>query len=598
MKEIRSFIDVFQKLQYIMTTSQKRDGKVVLFLLVVGSFLELLGISAMLPLIYAILDIDRLKNNTKAALILDFFGIHSDMGVIVLVVSGVVVIYVVKNVCLMYIKYRQEKFACGYKKEVSVRMLNAFLYQPYEYFLNVNLADILSGVYGDVDGSYNAISTMLLIGTDIIGIIVIGAYLVYTDPFIAGGTFLVAIMCVIVLFETVRNKTKKMGYRQRELHAAAYKSVCQAINGVKEILVMKRQAEFLEDYEKAYDEKRKIEIIFNCMTAMPTKVIETFLISGLAIVIGIRSVVFDSNNVEFVTKMAIFAVGAIKLLPYISQISSGLTQLVYSRLNIYRTYNNLKSTEEFTKEKEDKDGETFRSVEYGEKIKFERELSIEDIHWHYKGVDEDILNGLSLSVKKGESIGIMGESGAGKSTLTDIILGLFHPQKGDVLSDGHSIYGDDTKSWSHIIGFVPQSIYLMDDTIRNNVLFGLPRPDTDEIIWKALEQAQLKRFVETLPHQLDTVVGDRGVKMSGGQRQRLAIARALYYSPQILVLDEATSALDNETEEALMESIEALRGEKTLIIVAHRLTTIKSCDHIYEVVGGKIVERDKREVFG
>ena len=216
----------------------------------------------------------------------------------------------------------------------------------------------------------------------------------------------------------------------------------------------------------------------------------------------------------------------------------------------------------------------------------------------YYYIDKSLLTDVQLTIQKGESIAFIGASGAGKTTLSDIILGLLQPEKGTVDMDGIDVYTIPMQ-WAHIVGYVPQSIFLMDDTVRNNIAFGISAETIeDKYIWEALEKAQLKDFVEKLPYGLDTIVGERGVKFSGGQRQRVAIARALYNKPEILVLDEATAALDNETETAVMESIDALQGQITMIIVAHRLTTIRNCDKIYEIKDGVAVERSKEEVFG
>ena len=231
-------------------------------------------------------------------------------------------------------------------------------------------------------------------------------------------------------------------------------------------------------------------------------------------------------------------------------------------------------------------------------VHFEQELRVKKICWKYSEGTEYILNNLDLNIQKGQSIAFIGNSGAGKTTLADIILGLLKPQSGQVTLDGKDIFSIG-KEWGNIIGYVPQAVYLTDDSIRKNIAFGIKEDDIDETrVWNALEQAQLKEFVESLDEQLDTKVGERGVRFSGGQRQRVAIARALYENPDILVLDEATAALDNETESAVMESIEALQGKITLIIIAHRLTTVRKCDKIYEITNGVAVERKKSEIFG
>ena len=230
-------------------------------------------------------------------------------------------------------------------------------------------------------------------------------------------------------------------------------------------------------------------------------------------------------------------------------------------------------------------------------VKFEKELRVDNITWKYPAGQENVLEGLSLKLEKGKSLALIGPSGAGKTTLADVILGLLKPQKGNIYSDDEDIY-ENLPGWAKIIGYVPQAVYLTDDTIRANVAFGIRENEIDEEkVWHALEEAQLADFVRHLEQGLDTMVGEQGVRLSGGQRQRIAIARALYEDPEILVLDEATSALDTETETAVMEAIDSLHGSKTMIIVAHRLTTIRNCDEIYEVRDGIAVKRDKAEVL-
>ena len=256
-------------------------------------------------------------------------------------------------------------------------------------------------------------------------------------------------------------------------------------------------------------------------------------------------------------------------------------------------YDNLKKIgDEQEEEKSNSEGKVF-----AEKLSFSKEITIDNISWHYQNSEKYIIKNLNLTIPKGTSVAFVGQSGAGKTTLADIILGLLHPQKGQILVDGNdiSIFG---KELGHIMGYVPQSVYLIDDTIRNNVAFGIEQSDIeDDRIWKALEQAQLKEFVANLEFGLDTFVGDRGIRFSGGQRQRIAIARALYENPDIIIFDEATAALDNETELAVMDSIRSLQGYKTLIIIAHRLTTIKECEVIYEIKDGKAIVRQYEELI-
>ena len=247
------------------------------------------------------------------------------------------------------------------------------------------------------------------------------------------------------------------------------------------------------------------------------------------------------------------------------------------------------------KELERKDTEKKVTADKYRNIKFLKELEIRGVYYRYPNVEDFVIAGVDIRIEKGQSIALIGPSGAGKTTMSDIILSLLKPQKGAILMDGIDIE-DLGEEWSRVIGYVPQAVYIVDDTIKNNIAFGEEVID-EERVWRALKIAQLDNFVKGLPSGVETVVGERGVRFSGGQRQRLAIARALYRNPEILILDEATAALDNETEEEVMEAIEALQGYKTMIIVAHRLTTIRNCDKIYEIKDGKAVEKDKKEVL-
>lgn len=296
-----------------------------------------------------------------------------------------------------------------------------------------------------------------------------------------------------------------------------------------------------------------------------------------------------------ITNLAAFAVGAMRIMPSLSTMTTRMTQIMYLRPALSGICNNIEAARmqermliEMQSAIDDKD----------HVLDFHNEVVMQGIDWKYPNTDKYILRDAGITIRKGECIALVGKSGAGKTTLADILLGLLKPEKGSVSMDGKDIFAIPY-AWSKIIGYVPQSVYLIDDTIRNNVAFGIAAGVVDDTkIWSALEKAQLKEFVETLPEKLDTIIGERGVKFSGGQRQRVAIARALYHDPEIMVFDEATAALDGETENAVMDAINRLRGEKTLIIIAHRLNTISRCSRFYGVGEQSVMEKTREEVLG
>lgn len=586
MKELKVLKDVISQFKYVMDRKQKWGTIGIFFLLIIESLLELVGISIILPFIYAIMDMEAVMSNPYVAAILQKFPTASEKDIFLGIIVSIIVVYVIKNLIQFIVRYWISRFGCAYKKDVSTRMLSAYLHLPYIAFSQLNTGDVLRGIYNDVEGSYSMLSVLLNTTSDILGLVVIAAFLFSKDAFIAGGLMALSIMSGLVLYKGIRGKTREMGYRQREISAQTYKIACQAIGGIKDVMVMNRQRQFETEYEKMFEEKRKIEITYNCFLVIPNRLIETVFISGLILIVGVRYLQ-GVNNAEFIADLSAFALASVRIMPFISRIVANVTQLIYMRVHINSVYQHLQNAAKYKQIQ----SQHILECQNG----FQSEIAINNLEWCYPESNKKVLYGVNLKIKKGEAIALIGESGAGKTTLADIILGLYTPQKGTVTVDGVSIF-DIPQDWSKLIGYVPQSVYLLDDTIRNNVLFGEKNKE-DDLVWKALEQAQLKDFVMTLPKGLDTIVGERGIKFSGGQRQRVAIARALYYNPDILVLDEATSALDNETEEAVMESIETLQGIKTLVIIAHRLSTIRKCDKIYEIKNGVAILRDKKEIL-
>ena len=325
--------------------------------------------------------------------------------------------------------------------------------------------------------------------------------------------------------------------------------------------------------------------------ATPAYLIEAVCITGLLVAVAIQMVSVD-DSINLISQMATIGVAAFRILPSLGAILSSLNSAVYYAPALSVAYDTLQRVKALELKQEIENSK--KQVLAGN-YSFKDELKLEDVSFSYPQAREKVIEKLNMVIRKGTSVAFIGASGAGKTTLADLILSLLKPENGKIFMDGTDIneLGD---KWHEIIGYVPQSIYLTDSSIRKNIAFGIEESKIDDKkIWKALEMAQLRSFVDSLPEGLDTRVGECGVKFSGGQRQRIAIARALYKEPDILILDEATAALDNETETAVMESIEALQGYKTLIIVAHRLTTIKNCNVIYEITNGKaeIVEKEK-----
>ena len=576
---------VLYKLSYILTKKQKKKSIIVFGAILIGSLMEMIGVSSMIPLITAMLYPEKLWENPYIVRIFEAFQIGKDFPIFIIIGIAVMLVYIIKNMYLIFLSYVRSEFAGDVQQELSGRMMKAFMDRDYIFFLNTNSSELLRGISEDVARVHTVLNNLFKMVTDLLTIFAICLFIICTDVLMALSVIALAGGSLVVISLLFRKRMKELGKERVRCETVLKQEAYQAFQGIKEITVMNRKQYFADRYSEGWRKQKKTVIGEAVAGESPAYIIETVCVIGLMLAIFVRigiGVEVDS----FIAQLAAFAVGAFKILPAVSKVTSTINLMNYYLPGVDAVYSNLNAVELYRK----KEKRVVSKIQYTD---FKKELEIRNISWEYPGTNKMVLRNLSMKVKKGTSVGLIGESGAGKSTLADIILGLLRPEKGEILLDGIDIKDLGT-DWNAIVGYVPQTIYLIDDTVRKNVAFGMEdNKIDDDKVWKALEQAQLKEFVEELPNGLDTLVGERGVRFSGGQRQRIAIARALYENPKILVLDEATSALDNETEEAVMESIEALQGYKTLIIVAHRLTTIQKCDAVYEIIGGSAVLKNK-----
>lgn len=582
MRIYKSIKGIMHQLSFILTQNQKKVGILMILMIIIGSLFETLGVSAILPFIESLTNPDDVVDKWYVIILMRVFHLQSYMSIVIGLAICIIVIYIVKNIYLYLSQIAQTYYRSKVQKKLSVQMLRTYLNQSYEEYVDMNTAQMIRGISEDVAGVYNIMDNMFRVLGEAFTVLLISAYLIYTDYIMAFAIIAIALVCFFTLIYGLKKEMTRLGISNREIRTTRYNSAYQAITGFKEIKVSRRTEKFIVKYEKEYEAQRKIEMQNEVLSNIPERLIEMLCVAALIGSVCIR-VQIGADITSFIAKLAVFAVAAFRLLPSVSRLVRYSNGILYSKASLTAIYEQFSNIEE-KNTKNNVDGSSKKVLTFND------ELEVKNVNWKYKDSDKIILDHVDLTVKKGDAIAIVGESGAGKSTLADILLGLLEPENGKVLVDGNDIFSD-LDSWSNIIGFVPQNIYMLDDTIRNNIVFGERTENVnDNEIWEVLQKVKLKEFVEALPQKLDTQAGERGMKISGGQRQRLAIARALYRNPQILILDEATSALDNDTEKAVMESIDSLHGEKTLIIIAHRITTIRNCNKIYEIKNGKIKE--------
>ncbi len=589
--EIRKIIDAYGKLSYILNKEQKGYCILIFVMSLVAAVFETLGVSVIIPVIQAFVEEDKLLGQPYITPFIDVLRIENSKQAIVWICIGVGLVYLIKNVYSVIYTWAVAKFSNKLRRELAVKVLQTYMNQGYIFFVDNNTSRLIRGISSDVNSVQEVVTSSFSFIIKLLTISCIMIFIFVQTPGMAIWIIFLVALCFGITQIIFRRTMRREGVASREFSYKASQASLEAIQGNKEVLAFDRQEYFVNEYLKNMIEYNKAEVKRAVANVAPNYLIEVICIVGLLCAIVFQIIMTDEAG-KLMTQMAIIAVAAFRILPSLGGMLGNVNSIIYNGPGLTCAYDTLQMVKEL-----DGEGGYKRGQEIVRNTYLKEKLEINNISYAYPNTTKNVIDNLSMTIKKGTSIGLIGMSGAGKTTLADIILSLLKPQSGEILIDGINIEKIG-REWHHIIGYVPQSIYMVDDSIRRNVAFGIDEHlIDDEKVWKALEMAQMKCFVEGLPDRLNTRVGEWGVQLSGGQRQRIAIARALYGEPDIIVLDEATAALDNETENAVMESIEALQSVKTLIIVAHRLTTIRKCDAVYEIVGGKAIKKNKEEIL-
>ena len=578
---------MIKKLGFIFTAKEKRKLLFLMVIIVMGSFLELLGVTIFMPFIEIFMDENAIANTWWLALPYSYFHFESREVFLASIAVCIIAIYIFKNVFIAWEKNTIYKFSYNIQRRISTKLLTAYMSEPYTFHLNKNVAVLQRSMQEDTDLFAKGIIHAMEAAAEVVVCIAIGCYLFVVSRSITVIVVGLLLVCLGGFMYISKKYSSAIGRQSQEYKENIYKWMNQSIGGIKEIKVLNREPYFIARYDAFFAKYVRGLRLNRLIGILPKYVIESVCMTGLLLAVIFKMFLGQREIDAFIPQLAVFAVAAFRLLPSVGKINEHMSATLYSAPSLDLIYHDLKEVEELPE----------MSKKSDENWKFQNALKIKNVSYHYPDSDENVIEKASFQIERGSSVAFVGQSGAGKTTMVDIILGLLTPQMGKITADGMNIE-KNISVWQKEIGYIPQTIYLSDDTIRNNIAFGVPEEKIDEAaVEAAVEGAQLSEFVESLPNGLETYVGDRGVRLSGGQRQRIGIARALYHNPEILVLDEATSALDNDTEASVMEAIDNLKGEKTMIIIAHRLTTLKNVDRIFEVIDGAVVERDKDEVL-
>ncbi len=573
-------ITSLKKINYLLTKSQKKSLINLSLLLIVGMFFEVFGLGIIIPLITVILDPELVNNSYHISTIKNFFGDITHEQFLLISLLSIIVVYLVKTFFLIFLAFRQNSFLSKLYAQLSVKLFNHYLNQNYSFHLKKNSASLIKNIQVEVNLFRSYCTSLLSLSIELALLFSIIGTLVFIEPFgaIAVGIFFTFFSGLVIQFS--KKNLKFWGEKRENLDTKISKNILEGFGGIKEILILGRIKFFNDIFSKNNFLRAKILRNYLTISQIPRYLLEIVAIFGI---VGFIFLMFQQNKEvnELLTILGVFIAATFRMIPSFNRIISALQNMKYFTSSIDLLFNELKF---FSNENQS------LKKSYSN-IKFNSKIEINQLNFGYEVNNKNILDQINLTINKGDSIGIIGISGSGKSTLVNLIIGLFKPKKGSIKVDGQNIH-NNLRSWQNKIGYVPQNIFLTDDSIMNNIAFGV---DKDKVnvkeVNRAIKAAQLYDFISSLEKGLQTKVGERGVQLSGGQLQRVGIARALYNNPEVLILDEATASLDFSTELEFMNAIKELKKSKTLIIVAHRMSTLRDCNKIYKIKNNKIISK-------
>ena len=571
-------LDNIKKCMELIDRATKQRAILIALVLVVIAGLEAAGLGLVYAFVDFVLNPEKLQNAPAAVLhVQETFGI-ANAEIAPLLLTALIILFLLKNGLLLVFYYAQARFIALNEAKLAYKLLALYLHGAYALHLSRNSAEFIRNVSASINTIFSATTMgMITIVAELLVIGAIGTVLMAVEPILTSVSVVVLGTTTGMFFVYSRTRVQAWGRVDQQSQGSIIKVLQQGFHSIKEVKILGVEDHIVRTFEEPRNALAQVRAKLMTMAQMPRlwteTVVAVFIFGSLLLVLQMGGQIEN-----FVSALTAFAAATFRLLPSMNRIILAMNNIKGGTQAISDVYNDAQL---FQSQMEHPDS-TIKP------IPFDREVTLEMVGFEYEAARRDILSDVSFEIKKGESIGIVGPSGAGKTTLVDIIAGLLPPTRGRVLVDGSDIH-DVSNSWRHLIGYVPQFIYLMDDTLRRNIAFGLPDDEIDEDrLANSIKLAQLEDIVAKLPLGIETTLGDRGTKLSGGQRQRIGIARALYNGPAVIIFDEATSALDSETEFEVNNAIQTLKGKKTLIVIAHRLSTVRQCDRLIYLKDGRV----------
>jgi len=573
-------VSTLSKIRYLLSKKQKKQLVFMFLLLIIGTMLEMAGLGVLVPIIALLMTPDISAKYPVLKPYLQILGNPSQQQLVIGVMGLLVVLYLVKSIFMIFVTWQQNKFTSNLAASLANQLYNGYLNQPYSFHLERNSAFLLRDVQSGISQFAIVCQSAIIISLEFSVLGGVMLLLVITEPIGALSVCTFLIISAMLFQRKTRDKLLFWGKQKQLLIGLNTRDMQQGFGGIKDIKVLGRENAFYNEFKKNNESYYKIMMRIGTLNHAPRAYLEFLAVLGLSILIIL--LMMQGHSLEMVIPvLSIFMASAFRMIPSVNRVMASMQTIRFSKpiINtLYDEFKHINSSTVVNSKAESSEG-NFELITI---------VEVKNICFRYESATTKAIDNVSFSMKRGEAVGLVGPSGSGKSTLVDIILGLLKPNKGKILIDGKDI-AESIHDWQRHIGYVPQSIYLTDDSIKRNIALGLPEHEIDMIaLESAMQSAQLTDFINSLPEKENTIVGERGVKLSGGQRQRIGIARALYHNPSILILDEATSSLDSLTESEVMRQVDELKGTKTLIIIAHRLSTLQNCDRILHLEAGKI----------
>lgn len=576
---------VLKQVFLIMKGEIKRKLLWLLFINSVSALLGLMGIAAIMPFVSLVANPELAINHPLFSFLYKHFGAGSFNLFMIYMGVAILILFLLSNAALVLNTWNNIRFSKKISAELSSRLMRSYLDRCYEFFLSRNSSELVKNMQIETQRVVQKIiNPGILVISRGIASLALSLLLIIMSPGIAFVIIAFIGLVYALIYVLMRKKMGKAGRIISESSRESFRAAQEAFGGIKDIKLSGKENYYQESYQKAVQRYEKAMGFVETFRQMPKYILETLAFGGmLALVIALFALTGQIGNA--LSLLTLYAFALYRLLPSFEAIFRSLAEIKA----------NLPALDILSHDMRDADSS--QRIHPENEIALRHELSLARVSFTYENAQTPSLHNISLSINARSTVAFVGATGCGKTTLADLILGLLKPREGEILVDNVVLDETNIKSWQRNIGYVPQEIYLSDTTLARNIAFGVDEKKLDrEAVKKAARIANISDFIENeLPLGYETMAGERGVRMSGGQRQRIGIARALYHNPELLVFDEATSALDNLTEEAVMEAIDRLMGTKTIILIAHRLSTVKKCDRIFYMEKGRIVAQGNFE---